>query len=107
MWVVDGVPSAWSFHYLNVVKKPKGFPPSPDDLRSGSPVLEALWGRRSGPASSSLDFARLRGGELGPSSRRGRAAARGTGREAVSKAVASRLQGVPLTLEADRVGGPL
>src|SRR5947208_2275032 len=27
VWIVDQVPFAWSFHYLNVVKNPRGFPP--------------------------------------------------------------------------------
>src|SRR5262249_55053083 len=30
-WVVDGVPFAWSFHYLHSVPRPRGFPPSADD----------------------------------------------------------------------------
>jgi hypothetical protein len=32
VWVVDGMPAAWSFHYLNAVAKPRGFPPLADDL---------------------------------------------------------------------------
>jgi hypothetical protein len=32
VWLVDHVPAAWSFHYLNAVARPKGFPPSNADL---------------------------------------------------------------------------
>src|SRR5262245_107613 len=31
-WVVDGVPFAWSFHYMHIVPRPAGFPPSASDL---------------------------------------------------------------------------
>ncbi len=34
VWIVDQEPAAWSFHYLNAVQKPKGFPPSEEDLRT-------------------------------------------------------------------------
>src|SRR5262249_19105214 len=34
VWVVDGVPHAWSFHYLNLLKTPRGFPPSEQDLQT-------------------------------------------------------------------------
>jgi hypothetical protein len=61
VWVVDGCPYAWSFHYLNVLASPKGFPPSAGDLR----LLEALAGR-VGMAFRSrcvvADFARDVGG---------------------------------------------
>lgn len=33
VWIVDGVPHAWSFYYLNVVKQPRGFPPSEEERR--------------------------------------------------------------------------
>ena len=32
VWIVDRIPVAWSFHYIHVVKTPKGFPPTSDDL---------------------------------------------------------------------------
>jgi hypothetical protein len=97
-WVVDGTPHAWSFHYLNVVPKPGGFPPSQADLRT----LETL-ARRVGSAFLSrlvvADFARdVRGDwifiEAGPGS------CAGTAHEQVFKSVASRLRG-----EHDRFAG--
>jgi len=97
-WVVDGTPHAWSFHYLNVVAEPEGFPPSPSDLRT----LAAI-SRRVGSAFRSrlvvADFARdVRGNwifiEAGPGS------CAGTAHERVFKSVASRLRG-----EHDRFTG--
>jgi len=97
-WVVDGTPHAWSFHYLNVVAEPEGFPPSPSDLQT----LAAL-SRRVGSAFRSrlvvADFARdVRGNwifiEAGPGS------CAGTAYEHVFKSVASRLRG-----EHDRFTG--
>ena len=32
MWIVDGVPAAWSFHHIHVIPAPQGFPPSDCDL---------------------------------------------------------------------------
>src|SRR5262249_25835039 len=72
VWVVDGRPYAWSFHYLNLLASPKGFPPSTEDLG----MLAALAGRISGAFRSRCvvaDFAReVRGSwvfvEAGPGS---------------------------------------
>ena len=97
-WVVDGTAYAWSFHYLNVVAEPEGFPPSPGDLQT----LAAL-SRRVGSAFRSrlvvADFARDARGhwifiEAGPGS------CAGTAHEQVFKSVASRLRG-----EHDRFAG--
>ncbi len=105
VWIVDGVPCAWSFHYLNVVKRPTGFPPAGDDL-----LVLADFAARVGSAFRSrlvvADFARLRDGawyfiEAGPGS------CAGTEHEAVFKAVAGRLRGEKRKLDADDVGGPL
>jgi hypothetical protein len=104
-WAVDGVPSAWSFHYLRVVPGPAGFPPSPGDLAE----LRRLAGEVASAFRSRLvvaDFARGRDGrwwftEAGPGS------CAGTDHEAVFKAVARRLRGEEAGLEADKVGGPL
>src|SRR5436189_244323 len=41
VWVLDGEPYAWSFHHLNVLPDPAGFPPSRADLR----LLAGLAGR--------------------------------------------------------------
>jgi hypothetical protein len=104
VWVVDGVPFAWSFHYLNVLKQPKGFPPSPHDLfelrQLASQVGSAFRSRLI-----AADFARLRKGgwcfiEAGPGS------CAGTEHEAVFKGVASRLLGSDDVPRADPVGGP-
>jgi hypothetical protein len=103
VWVVDGRPLAWSFHYLNVIMAPKGFPPAPADLR----VLSEL-GRRVGTAFRSrclvADFAREANGgwlfiEAGPGS------CAGTAHEAVFKAVAGGLRGQWSSVQADAVGG--
>jgi hypothetical protein len=105
VWVVDGRPFAWSFHYLNVIADPKGFPPDPADLR----VLAELGRRVAGAFRSRClvaDFARqARGGwlfiEAGPGS------CAGTAHEAVFKAVASRLRGERGQVQADAAGGIL
>jgi hypothetical protein len=103
VWVVDGLPHAWSFHYLNVLPSPKGFPLTRDDLRE----LQSL-AIRVGCAFHSrcvvADFARRkRGGwlfiEAGPGS------CAGTAHEGVFKAVAARLRGDRQTIEPNSVGG--
>jgi hypothetical protein len=105
VWVVDGQPFAWSFHYLNVLGNPQGFPPHAADLR----VLSEL-ARRVGKAFRSrcvaTDFAREPTGqwlfiEAGPGS------CAGTAHEAVYKAVAARLRGGRCSAWADNVGGIL
>lgn len=103
VWVVDGEPAAWSFHYLTAVPAPRGFPPSADDLdvlrRQATAVGSAFRSRLV-----AADFARGRDGtwwwiEAGPGS------CAGTAHEAVFKAVASRLAGVAFELGGDAVGG--
>jgi ATP-grasp domain, R2K clade family 3 len=105
IWVVDGLPMAWSFHYLNVIPKPRGFPPKAEDIDYLARLAE-----RIGSAFRSrcvvADFAKLVGGgwsflEAGPGS------CAGTAHEAVFKAAAARLQGVRRPLAADEVGGPI
>jgi hypothetical protein len=105
IWIIDGVPVAWSFHYLNVVPKPRGFPPKVADLARLAHLAE-----RVGSAFRSrcvvADFAKLVAGdwsflEAGPGS------CAGTAHEAVFKAVASRLQGIQRALPVDEVGGPI
>jgi hypothetical protein len=105
VWVVDGVPFAWAFHYLNVLKAPAGFPPPRGDL-----AVLARHAARVGSAFRSrlvaADFARRRSGgwcfiEAGPGS------CADTAHEAVFKAVARRLMGKGVSLVAGSVGGPL
>ena len=104
-WVVDGVPCAWSFHYLNTVAGPKGFPPSPADLAA----LRQMAGEVATAFHSRLvvaDFARGVDGrwwfiEAGPGS------CAGTSHEGAFKAVARRLRGETASFEGDQVGGPL
>jgi hypothetical protein len=104
-WVVDGVPFAWSFHYLHLVRRPKGFPPSAGDLQT----LRRLAGEVGSAFRSRLtvaDFARGVDGrwwfiEAGPGS------CAGTGHEAAFKAVARRLLGDEAEWQGDAVGGPL
>lgn len=105
VWVVDGVPSAWSFHYLNRLACPRGFPPASEELASLRTVARAV----AAPFRSRLiaaDFARLRHGgwsfiEAGPGS------CAGTDHERVFKAVASRCCGRAFDFDADAVGGLL
>jgi hypothetical protein len=105
VWIVDGVSFAWSFHYLNILEQPKGFPPSPhdlNDLRRLAAQVASAFGSRLVAA----DFARLRKGgwcfiEAGPGS------CSGTAHEAVFKAVAGRLLGSNPVVVGDAVGGLL
>jgi hypothetical protein len=102
-WIIDGRPHAWSFHYLNVVKEPAGFPPAPADLRTLGDLA-----RRVGAAIRSrlvvADFARdVRGQwvfiEAGPGS------CAGTAHEQVFKSVAARLCEQDFPFPGDRHGG--
>ena len=103
VWVVNHEPTAWSFHYLHAAPKPKGFPPSQDDLAQ----LRDMAARIAAPFHSQLivtDFVRDTRGrwhflEAGPG------AAAGTAHEAVFKHVAHKLGGRDSDLHADNVGG--
>jgi hypothetical protein len=103
-WVVDGVPFAWSFHYLHLVPRPKGFPPSAGDLAE----LHRLACEVGSAFRSRLvvaDFARGTDGrwwfiEAGPGS------CAGTAHEAVFKAVARRLRHEQPQWQGDAAGGP-
>jgi len=104
-WIVDGVPFAWSFHYLHVAPTPRGFPPSAGDLVSLRQQAASV-----GSAFRSrlvvADFARGVQGdwwfiEAGPGS------CAGTDHEAVFKAVACHLRGEASDFQADAVGGLL
>lgn len=103
VWIVDGLPAAWSFHHMNVVREPLGFPPSPDDLRT----LHSLAGQIGRAFRSRLvaaDFARLKSGgwafiEADPGS------CAGTGHERVYKAVLHRLLDAMATMASDSFGG--
>jgi hypothetical protein len=105
VWAVDGVPRAWSFHYLDVLSKPAGFPPGDPDLRAlAGLAAEVAVAFRSRLVAA--DFARdVRGEwwfiEAGPGS------CAGTAHEAVFKAVARWLRGEGADLEGDAVGAPL
>jgi hypothetical protein len=104
-WVVDGTPFAWSFHYLHLIPRPAGFPPSREDLVE----LRRLAGQVASAFGSRLvaaDFARGAEGrwwfiEAGPGS------CAGTGHEDVFKAVARRMRGEWPALPGDAAGGPL
>jgi hypothetical protein len=103
VWLVDGCPYAWSFHYLNVLASPKGFPPNAADLR----LLIALSERVAVPFRSRCvvaDFAKEVLGdwvfiEAGPGS------CAGTAHETVFKAVAAKLRGESCAVASDNVGG--
>jgi hypothetical protein len=103
VWIVDGIPYAWSFHYLNVLSTPSGFPPSSGDL-----AVLYEHSIRIGTAFRSrlvvADFARLTSGgwifiEANPGS------AAGTAHEGVFTAVARKLTGEIPGAVGDRVGG--
>ncbi|WP_339908957.1 ATP-grasp domain-containing protein [Symmachiella dynata] len=102
-WVMDGELVAWSFHYLDAVAEPNGFPPTTRDLRQ----LKAMAASIAGPFRSRLiaaDFVRdVRGKwcfiEAGPG------AVAGTAHEAVFKYVARRLIGEMPEAPESIVGG--
>ncbi|HEX7446012.1 MAG TPA: ATP-grasp domain-containing protein [Pirellulales bacterium] len=105
VWIVDGAPVAWSFHYLHVVPTPAGFPPAAEDL-SLLADLAAKIGAVFRSRLIAADFLRDRGGrwhflEAGPG------AASGTAHETVFKFVAEKLRNRQTVLHADAVGGPL
>jgi hypothetical protein len=105
IWVVDGVPRAWSFHYLEAVPRPKGFPPSAADLAA----LRQMAGEVGSPFESRLvasDFARGLDGQWW-FIEAGLGSCAGTDHEAVFKAVASYMEGATPQLPTDAVGGPL
>lgn len=91
VWVVDGLPVGWTFHYLHAVPRPKGFPPAVSDLeqlRRFAKEIAASFRSRL----MAIDFVRDRDGkwwflEAGPGS------AAGTVHESVFKHVALRLLG--------------
>jgi len=104
-WVVDGVPFAWSFHYMHIVPSPLGFPPTAGDVGTLR-ALAGEVGRAFGSRLVVADFARGTDGrwwfiEAGPGS------CAGTAHERVFKAVALRLRGEDAPLVGDLVGGPL
>jgi hypothetical protein len=103
VWIVDQAPLAWSFHYLNVVNCPLGFPPSPSDLRILAQMAREV-GRAFCSRLLTADFAKQKNAgwifiEAGPGS------CAGTAHETVFKAVASRLRGEASALRSDYVGG--
>jgi hypothetical protein len=105
VWIVDGVPLAWSFHYLHVVPTPKGFPPSAADLGTLADCAAEI-GVVFRSRLVAADFLRLKSGgwsflEAGPG------ACCGTAHEEVFKAVARRLVGEDIELKSDAVGGRL
>ena len=105
IWIVDGKPFAWSFHYLNVLRDPTGFPPSVEDLQTLVVLAEQV-GSVFRSRCVVADFAKLLHGEwifieAGPGS------CAGTAHEAVFKAVAMRLRGDKPHFASDSVGGLL
>jgi hypothetical protein len=102
-WIVDGDPYAWSFHYMDAVSAPKGFPPSRVDLETlrdlGKSVASAFQSR-----CVVADFAKEETGqwlfiEAGPGS------CAGTSHEDVFKAVAAKLLEEEPPAFVDAVGG--
>lgn len=103
VWIVDQVPFAWSFHYLNVVSRPAGFPPSEYDLETVF-NLASIIGSVFQSRLVAADFAKHVNGkwyfiEAGPGS------CAGTAHEGVFKSVASRLVNREFDFTTDDVGG--
>jgi len=103
VWLVDRCPYAWSFHYLNVVANPIGFPPDASGLRLLAELATPI-GMAFRSRCVVADFAREVNGdwvfiEAGPGS------CAGTAHEAVFKAVAARLRGECEVVACDDVGG--
>jgi hypothetical protein len=98
------VPRAWSFHYLNVLRDPDGFPPAPHELDALS-ALASHVGRAFRSRLVAADFAFMKSGgwvfiEAGPGS------CAGTAHEAVFKYVAMLLNGEAPAISGDRHGQP-
>jgi hypothetical protein len=105
VWIVDQMAVAWSFHYGQVVKDPRGFPPNPADLQTLADLAREV-GRTFRSRLIAADFARQKNGnwlfiEAGPGS------CAGTSHEGVFKAVASRLCGKQRPFRSDSLGGIL
>ncbi len=105
IWIVDGVPHAWSFHYVRVVPNPRGFPPRNADLQRLASLARSV-GTAFRSRLVAADFARDRRGEwifieAGPGS------CAGTAHEQVFKSVAAQLQGQDGVFGGDAVGGVL
>lgn len=103
VWIIDGEPFAWSFHFLQAISTPAGFPPKAKDLAILRGYAKAI-SRAFRSRGVMADFAKLRSGdwifiEAGPVS------AAGTAHEAVFRAVAKRLCGQEPEEFSDRVGG--
>jgi len=103
VWVVDGIPRAWSFHHLHIVPKPDGFPPNSADLAHIRDIAVRV-GSAFRSRFVAVDVAKTTAGEwvfieAGPGS------CAGTGHEKVFKAVASRLIGQNMAFASDSVGG--
>src|ERR1043166_151318 len=103
VWIIDGQPFGWSFHYLQAISTPAGFPLKPRDLSTlldySVEVAKAF--RARGVVA---DFAKRRSGdwifiEAGPVS------AAGTAHEGVFRAVATTLAGKRPEPVSDEVGG--
>jgi hypothetical protein len=103
VWIVDGKPFAWSFHYLQVVADPSGFPPSEDDLDKLRELAGGI-GKAFKSRCVMADFAKLKKGgwifiEAGPGS------AAGTAHEGVFRSVAQKLSELRAQFRGDAVGG--
>jgi hypothetical protein len=101
VWIVDGMPVAWSFHHLHLVAEPVGFPPS--DLKQLWHWCESL-GSQFHSRLVVADFAKTVRGEW-VFIEAGAGSCAGTGHEAVFKAVASRLAGQKTRIFESAVGG--
>lgn len=105
VWVVDKVPYAWSFHYLNVVPEPRGFPPNDlefERIKDASRGIGSVFSSRLIAADFACDTCgRWHFLEAGPG------ACSGTAHESVFKAVATKLVGQQLDLQFNTTGGLL
>lgn len=102
-WIIDGQPHAWSFHYLNVVPEPSGFPPTAAALEQLKSLAQQV-GKAFRSRLIAADFALDTHGhwifiEAGPGS------CAGTAHEQVFKSVASRLAGERFLFSDSDTGG--
>jgi hypothetical protein len=102
-WIVDGLPVAWSFHYLHAVPEPRGFPLKTSDITRLCEMATGV-GRAFEARLVVADFIRDKKGkwwflEAGPGS------AAGTAHESVFQYVARRLRGESPPSVGNAVGG--
>lgn len=102
VWIVDGIPVAWSFHHLHIIPEPRGFPLVEADVGSIGRHARTIGGAFKARLIVT-DFARDRSGSWWlVEADHGSPA--GTAHEEVFKFVAQRLEGRSARLVSSSVG---